>query len=63
MAEGYQAVLDDLTEALGFIGEDKNYGHFNIWAVKALLARVNLYKGDYDAAYTYATDGCGKQPV
>lgn len=62
VAEGYQAVLDDLTEALGFIGEDKNYGHFNIWAVKALLAQVNLYKGDYDAAYTYATDVVENSP-
>lgn len=56
VAEGYQAVLDDLTEALGLISDEKNYGHFNKWGVKALLARVNLYKGDYEAAYTYAKD-------
>ena len=56
VAEGYQAVLDDLSDALGLINEEKNYGHFNRWAVKALLARVNLYKGDYDAAYSYAKD-------
>lgn len=56
VAEGYQAVLEDLTEALDLIDEDKNYGHFNKWAVKALLARVNLYKGDYEAAYSYAKD-------
>ena len=56
VAEGYQAVLDDLSDALGLISEEKNYGHFNRWGVKALLARVNLYKGDYDAAYSYAKD-------
>lgn len=56
VAEGYQAVLDDLTDALNLISEEKNYGHFNKWGVKALLARVNLYKGDYEAAYSYAKD-------
>ena len=56
VAEGYQAVLDDLSDALGLISEEKNYGHFNRWGVKALLARVNLYKGDYDDAYSYAKD-------
>lgn len=56
VAQGYAAVLEDLTDALSFIDENKNYGHFNRWAVKALLARVNLYKGDYDAAYGYAKD-------
>ncbi len=56
VAEGYQAVLDDLTESLNYISEEKNYGHLNQWGVKALLARVNLYKGDYDAAYNYAKD-------
>ncbi len=56
VAEGYKAVLDDLTEALNWISEEKNYGHLNKWGVKALLARVNLYKGDYEAAYSYAKD-------
>ena len=56
VAQGYAAVLEDLTDALSFIDENKNYGHFNRWAVKALLARVNLYKGDYEAAYGYAKD-------
>ena len=32
------------------------YGHINRWGVKALMARVNLYKGNYDEAYNYAKD-------
>lgn len=56
VAEGYQAVIDDLKDALSYISEEHNYGHFNYWAVEALLARVNLYKGDYDEAYKYAKD-------
>ena len=34
VAQGYAAVLEDLTDALSFIDENKNYGHFNRWAVK-----------------------------
>ena len=56
VTQGYEAVLKDLNDALGFISEDKTYGHINIWGVKALLARVNLYKGDYDEAYKYAKE-------
>lgn len=59
VAEGYQAVIDDLNEALEYINDDisvDNYGHLNSWGVKSLLARVNLYKGNYDAAYDYAKE-------
>lgn len=62
VAAGYEAVLTDLNDALGLISEDERYGHFNRWAVKALLARVNLYKGDYDKAYTYASDVIENSP-
>lgn len=56
VAQGYDAVLKDLNNALELISDDKTYGHINIWGVKALLARVNLYKGDYDEAYKYAKE-------
>lgn len=56
VAQGYEAVLGDLNEALNYISEEKTYGHINIWGVKALMARVNLYKGDYEEAYKYAKD-------
>ena len=62
VAVGYQTVLDDLNDALNFISEEKTYGHLNKWGVKALLARVNLYKGDYDAAYNYAKDVVENSP-
>lgn len=62
VAAGYDAVLEDLNNALGLISEEKRYGHFNRWAVKALLARVNLYKGDYDKAYSYASDVVENSP-
>lgn len=56
VAQGYEAVLTDLANALNLISENKTYGHINRWGVKALMARVNLYKGNYDEAYNYAKD-------
>lgn len=56
VAEGYEMVIQDLKDALLLIGTEKNEGRFNKWAVEALLARVNLYKGDWDQAFYYADD-------
>lgn len=56
VSEGYTFILKDLEDAEVLIGEPINYGHFNRWAVKGLLARVNLYKGDWAAAFSYADD-------
>lgn len=56
VAEGYAMILEDLEEAKNLISEEINYGHFNRWAVKAFLARVNMYKGDWGAAFEYADD-------
>lgn len=56
VAQGYAMVLTDLENAKSLMNENVVNGHFNRWAAKALLARVNLHKGDYDAAYTYAKD-------
>ena len=48
VAEGYDMVINDLEEALKCIGTEVKDGRFNSWAVKGLLARVNLYKRDWD---------------
>lgn len=56
VSEGYALVLKDLEDAKALIGESIKYGRFNRWAVKGLLARVNLYKGDWAAAFSYADD-------
>lgn len=56
VAEGYAMVLRDLDNAKGLVKEDVMNGHINRWTIKSLIARVNLYKGDYDTAYTYAQD-------
>lgn len=56
VAQGYAMVLTDLEDAKNLMNEEVVNGHFNRWAAKALLARVNLHKGDYDAAYNYAKD-------
>lgn len=56
VAQGYTMVLKDLEDSKGLMSENVVNGHFNRWAAKALLARVNLHKGDYDAAYNNAKD-------
>lgn len=56
VAEGYTMVLRDLNNAKDMVSEKVVNGHINRWAIKSLIARVNLYKGDYDAAYTNAKD-------
>lgn len=62
VAEGYDMVIKDLTDALAVIGSAENDGHFNKWAVEALLARVNLYKGDWKQAFDYADDVIQNSP-
>lgn len=54
VAEGYAAIENDLTTALGLVSDKVNDGHFNKWAVLGLQARVYLYKGNYDAALSCA---------
>lgn len=62
--EVYVQVLKDLNDAIssGGLTDKKNYGYVNTWFAKGLLARVNLYKGDYPAALTYAEDVITKSP-
>ena len=54
--EVYAAVIADLTAAIPLLKTAKNNGFINSWAAKAWLARVYLFKGDYDNAYTTAVD-------
>lgn len=56
VTEGYAMVLRDLDNAKNLVKEDIVNGHINRWTVKSLMARVNLYKGDYESAYTLAKD-------
>ena len=62
VAEGYDMVINDLEEALKCIGTEVKDGRFNSWAVKGLLARVNLYKRDWDKAFAYAEDVIKNSP-
>lgn len=62
VAEGYTMVIKDLEDALAVIGSAKHDGYFNKWAVEALLARVNLYKGDWENAFKYADNVIQKSP-
>ncbi len=54
--ETYKQVTDDLTAAIPLLKTAKNNGYINAWAAKSLLARVYLYKGDWDDAYAMAKD-------
>lgn len=62
VAEGYAMVLEDLEKAQELIDSDVKNGRFNAWAVKSLLARVSLYKRDWDKAFTYAKEVIEKSP-
>ena len=52
----YAAVIADLTAAIPLLKTARSDGFINSWAAKALLARVYLFKGDYNNAYTTAVD-------
>jgi len=52
--EIYNFVVEDLTKATTLLANSKLIvnGYINFWAAEALLARVYLYMGDWDKAYT-----------
>jgi hypothetical protein len=58
VAEVYEQVIADLKAAIesNSLSTSPEFGSFNVWAAKALLCRVYLYKGDNDAALTLAKD-------
>lgn len=62
VAETYARVLEDLQTALPLLSKAKNTGHFNYWAAKLLQARVFLYKGDWNNAYTAAVEVINDSP-
>lgn len=64
VAEVYEQVISDLTEAINSnaLSEEKTLGMFNVWAAKALLSRVYLYKGDNENALAMAEDVINNSP-
>jgi len=56
VAEVYTQVISDLTTAIPLLKTTKSHGKLNQYGAKALLARVYLYKGDYDNAFIQAKD-------
>ena len=46
VAQTYERAIADFGEAVGRLSRDKNSGHFNYWAAKAMLAKIQLYMGD-----------------
>lgn len=54
--EVYARIEADLDFGVKNMNADNKIGHFNSWAAKGLLARVNLYKGDNVAALKFAED-------
>lgn len=58
VAEVYTQVLLDLGASIntGGLSKEKTYGYINYWFVKGLLSKVNLYKGDNEAAFKHAED-------
>ncbi len=52
----YTQIISDLTTAIPILKNAKSNGRINQYGAKAVLARVYLYKGDYDNAYTQATE-------
>jgi len=62
VAQTYTQVESDITTALGLLSKEKNSGHFNYWAAKFLQAKVALYKGDNNTAYTAAKEVINDSP-
>lgn len=64
VAEVYGQVIKDLTDAIDLLKNStaKDLGYINQWAAKALLCRVQLYKGDNQQALALAQDIITKSP-
>lgn len=62
VADGFSMVIEDLTNSLELIDTEVKDGRFNSWAVKSLLAKVYLYKRDYDKAFNFAKDVIENSP-
>ena len=62
VAETYAQVEADLALALTKLSKSKNDGHFNYWAARMLQAKVALYKGDWQTAFTAASEVVESSP-
>ncbi len=56
VAEVYQQIETDLTNAYGLLTEDKNSSYVSRYVAQALLARFYQYKGDWNKAQAAALD-------
>jgi len=56
VAEVYNSVVTDLSDAILLLPEGKSVGQLNAWGAKALLARVYLYMERNSDAYGLASD-------
>lgn len=56
--ETYSFITTDLNTAIRLLegNRERMDGYINYWAAKALLARVSLYKGDWDTAFDMSKD-------
>jgi hypothetical protein len=54
--EVYTQILSDLDQAYSLMSEYRGTTYFSKYAARALAAKVNLYKGEYQNAYDYAND-------
>lgn len=63
--EGYQLVLDDFTSALEYLTDDNpDFPYrFTQVVVKALLARLHLFMGNWEEAINFAEDVIDESPV
>ncbi|MBO9586545.1 MAG: RagB/SusD family nutrient uptake outer membrane protein [Flavobacterium sp.] len=55
VAQSYQQIISDLQEAVAILKYDSKRFFITKAAAEALLARVYLYKGDYDNAILYSS--------
>lgn len=56
VSEVYTQILADLDQAYSLMSSYRGSAYFSKYAARALAAKVNLYKGDYQTAYTDAND-------
>jgi hypothetical protein len=56
VGEVYAQILSDLDNAYTLMSTYRGSSYFSKYAARALQAKVNLYKGDYQSAYDQAND-------
>lgn len=56
VAQVYERVIIDLSDAITLLPNNNNYTKINVWAAKTILARVYLYMENNSLAYLTAVD-------